>query len=248
MGRIPVAPTSLAVRCDDREVVGVVRPGEAWAAAAERVAESLSGVPVADDLSGEVLRFVVERDLAVDVRSMTRGDLPALARWLAAPHVRRWWHSDGEPTEDRVAASYGPRIDGATPTRLWVAEVNGRSVGFVQDYRIRDYPSFALLAPDPDAIGLDYAIGEPEWAGRGLGSRVLWAWMRRAAQRFPDATAFFAAPDHANAASLRILDKVGFERGTWFDEPQGGGGVATVVGCSLDVRRVLGRAGPSGGG
>ena len=81
-------------------------------------------------------------------------------------------------------------------------------------------------------------------AGPGAGSavRVLWAWMAaRPVQRFPDATAFFAAPDHANAASLRVLDKVGFERGTWFDEPQSGGGVTPPSsGCSLDVRRVLG--------
>ena len=61
----------------------------------------------------------------------------------------------GEPTAQRVAAAYGPDIDGTTPTRMWVVEVNGRSIGFVQDYRIRDYPEFALLTPDPDAIGLD---------------------------------------------------------------------------------------------
>ena len=96
---------------------------------------------------------------------------------------------------------------------MWVVEVNGRSVGFVQDYRIRDYPGFALLTPDPDAIGLDYAIGEPGWAGRGLGARLLWAWMQDAHRRFPDATSYFAAPDHANAASLRILDKAGFTAG-----------------------------------
>ena len=123
---------------------------------------------------------------------------------------------------------------------MWVIEVNGRSIGFVQDYRIRDYPGFALLTAHPDAVGLDYAIGEPEWAGRGLGARVLWTWLLRAAARFPDATELFAATDHRNAASLRVLDKAGFRQGTWFDEPQRGGGVATVVGCTLDVRRVLG--------
>ena len=89
-------------------------------------------------------------------------------------------------------------MDGTTPTRMWVVEVNGRSIGFVQDYRIGDYPDFALLAPDPDAVGLDYAIGEPGWVGRQLGARVLWAWAVRARQRFPDVTAYFAAPDHRN--------------------------------------------------
>ena len=47
-------------------------------------------------------------------------------------------------------------------------------------------------------------------------------------------------PDHRNAASLRVLAKAGFSEGLWFDEPQDNGTVDTVVGCTLDVPRVLG--------
>jgi RimJ/RimL family protein N-acetyltransferase len=131
-------------------------------------------------------------------------------------------------------------MDGMTATRLWIAEVNGRSVGFVQDYKIKDYPEYALLAPDPEAIGVDYAIGEEVWLGRGLGTRILWAWMLRARSRFPGATAYFAAPDHRNETSLRLLDKLGFTRGLWFDEPQADGTVSTVVGCTLDATALFG--------
>jgi aminoglycoside 6'-N-acetyltransferase len=97
-----------------------------------------------------------------------------------------------------------------------------------------------VLGPDPDAIGVDYLIGDPAWVGRGLGVRMLWAWMLRARRRFPGAASYFAAPDHRNAASLRILAKAGFSEGLWFDEPQDDGTVDTVVGCTLDVPRVLG--------
>jgi aminoglycoside 6'-N-acetyltransferase len=243
-GADATAARPVVVRHGDRELAGNLLPGEPWAAAAARIGAPVAGEPVALDLSGDTLRFEVDPDRAVYLRAMTHSDLPALTRWLQEPHVRRWWHNDGEPTEDRVRQRYAPHVDGRTPTRMWVVEVNGRSVGFVQDYRIRDYPGFALLTPDPDAIGVDYAIGEPGWAGRGLGARMLWAWMQGAHRRFPDATSYFAAPDHANAASLRILDKAGFTRGTWFDEPQRDGTTATAVGCTLDVRRVLGRAAP----
>lgn len=230
----------VAVSHGDRALEGTVRAGESWSAAAARIGATAPGDAVAVDLSGDTLRFEVDHDLRLGLRAMTRGDLADVARWRAEPHVLAWFAVDGPPDLASVTATYGPRIDGATPIRMWVVEVNGRSIGFVQDYRIREVPGFALLVPDPDAIGVDYAIGEPEWAGRGLGPRILWAWMHQARRRFPDATSYFAAPDHRNVRSLRILDKAGFDRGTWFDEPKSDGTTATVVGCTLDVRRVLG--------
>lgn len=222
-----------------RELAGVVHRGESWACAARRAVASFSVEPVPVDLSGPTKHFEVDHDTVVTVRAMTRGDLGDLTRWRQREHVRRWWAGDGEPTRELIEEKYGPRVDGMTPTRMWVVEVNGRSVGFVQDYRIGDYPSYALLGPDPAAIGVDYAIGEDAWTGRGLGVRLLWAWMLRTHHRFPEAGSYFAAPDHRNAASLRVLAKAGFTPGLWFDEPQGDGTVATVVGCTLDVARVL---------
>lgn len=233
-------PTRLVVVDRDRELSGVVRFGESAYAAARRTTATVTSDPVPLDLAADPQRWQIDHDRVVTVRAMTRGDLPDVARWRGQPHVDRWWHTDGPATLEAVTEKYGPVIDGMTPTRMWVVEVNGRSVGFVQDYRVGDYPEFALLAPDHDAIGCDYVIGEPEWTGRGIGARALWAWMVRTRHRLPAATTYFAAPDHRNTPSLRLLDKVGFTRGTWFDEPQSDGGVATCVGCSLDVRRILG--------
>lgn len=230
----------LEIRHGDRELSGVVRADEAWLAAARRTAATVSSDPVPEDLSGDPLRWRIDHVHVVAVRAMTRGDLPDLTRWRQTDHVRRWWAADGEPTAEAIEAEFGPRIDGRTPTRMWVIEVNGRSIGFIQDYRLRDYPDFALLTPDPDAVGLDYAIGETAWLGRGFGARAIWSWLARARHRFPDVGTYFAAPDHRNKASLRMLEKAGFRQGVWFDEPRGDGAVDTVVGCTLDVARVLG--------
>jgi aminoglycoside 6'-N-acetyltransferase len=223
-----------------RELAGVVRPGESWAAAARRTLASPHVEPVPVDLSADLKRFVVDHDRVVALRAMTRGDLGDVTRWHQSEHVNRWWTGVGKPTAEQVEARYGPRIDGLSPTRMWVVEANGRSVGFIQDYRIGDYPEYALLGPDPEAIGIDYAIGDPAWVGRGLGVRLVWAWLLLARDRFPGVTTYFAAPDHRNLASRRILAKAGFTEGLWFDEPHPDGSIDTLVGCSLDVARVLG--------
>ena len=161
-------------------------------------------------------------------------------RWQGQPYVARWWQD--EATDVAAAeAHYGPALDGSDPTRMWVLEANGRSVGLLQDYAIGDHPEWALLTARPEAIGVDYLIGDPTWVGRGIGTRMLWTFLRDVVRpHYPRASGYFAAPDHRNTASLRVLDKLGFSRGLWFDEPQPGGRVDTVVGCSLDVARVLG--------
>jgi aminoglycoside 6'-N-acetyltransferase len=229
----------VVVHDGDRQHSGVAHAGESWAVAARRTVASMHVDPFPLDLSGEVKEFAIDRDTRISLRAMGRGDLPDLLRWRQAEHVMRWWVHDGAPTAEEIESRYGPRIDGMSPTRMWVTEVNGRSVGFVQDYVIGDYPDYAVLCPDPRAIGVDYAIGEPEWIGRGLGARALWAWMLRAQRRFPDATSYFAAPDHRNRASLRVLAKVGFTEGVWFDQDHDDQ-TDTYIGCTLDVPTVLG--------
>lgn len=214
--------------------------GESWAALADRMLPE-QGPALAVDLSGDPLRFRTDPEHRLSVRPMTLGDLPDVTRWVNEPHVARWW--DEHRSTQQVLDYYGPALRGEEPTRLFVLEVNGRSIGFVQDYRIRDYPEYVLLAGHPDAVGFDYAIGEPAFVGRGLGTSLLWVYLRDIVwPAYPGVTEFFAAPDHRNVASLRVLAKLGLTEGVWFDEPGAYGKVDTVVGCSLDVAQVMGLA------
>jgi RimJ/RimL family protein N-acetyltransferase len=255
------------------EVVGTVTTdvaaGEGLAEAAARVTREVAGVADvwAVDLSVSEPRFAADvlgerpetpaapasrwgstvaaiPPATIGFRAMTRADLPDVVSWQARPHVSRWWQDEATDLA-RAEEHYGPALDAEDPTRMWVVEVNGRSVGMLQDYLIGDHPEFALLTARPDAVGFDYLIGDPTWVGVGVGTRMLWTFLRDAVRpHYPRAREYFAAPDHRNGASLRVLDKLGFARGLWFDEPQPDGSVDTVVGCSLDVGRVLGRPGP----
>ena len=84
---------------------------------------------------------------------------------------------------------------------------------FIQHYRVRDYPDYAAATGQPDGVGIDYAIGQPELSRHGLGPQLIWAYLRDvvlAAQ--PDARTALASPDRANAASIRALEKAGFRQ------------------------------------
>lgn len=227
--------STVVVAGEHGEVRTACLPGESWAAAACRLVGEQAAFLQPMDLSGPERRFRICPDWRVQIRRATSGDLGDLVRWRQQPHVARWWRSDGEPTAERVRDQYLPEIEGATPTRLSIIEVNGRSIGFLQDYPLNAYPDYALLTPEPAAIGVDYAIGQLEWTGRGFGVMALWAWLNDCRSRFPEAPAAFAAPDHRNRASLRMLAKVGFTEGTWFNDPDG----STVVGCSLTLAQAL---------
>jgi RimJ/RimL family protein N-acetyltransferase len=222
-----------------------LRPGESLLHAAERlVGAERAGRLVARDLSAAPPRFgIVSPGDEVCLRPMTHGDLPWLTRWRNTPRVAKWWDDDPDDLEG-LTRQYGPDISPETATRLWIAEHRGRSVGFLQDYRVGDHPEYALLAGHPDALGVDFLVGEEYWAGRGFGTRMLWAWLLLVRASDPGLEQCFAAPDHRNTASRRVLAKVGFEEGVWFDEPVPGRPPATVVGHTLDLAGVLGAAGP----
>jgi aminoglycoside 6'-N-acetyltransferase len=159
---------------------------------------------------------------AVNLRSMTRDDFPALATWLRAPHVQAWFpwlHSDTDPLA-AVEAEYGPCIDRIDPTELFVIETEGRPVGFIQRYRISDNPSWAAAlsaalsaAGEPSAaVGFDYAIGVLEATGRGVGSEAIRRLLADTFTRYPDVDSVIVAMQQANRPSWRALEHVGFER------------------------------------
>lgn len=177
----------------------------------------------------------------VTFRPMRHDDLAAVVRWQQAPHAERWFHGSTltlEAAEER----YGPRIDGDHPVRMWLIAVGGRGAGYVQHYRVGELDEYAVKTRAPEAVGFDYLIGEPALVGRGIGTRMIWTFLRDVlVPAYPDVDRFVASPDHRNAASLRALAKCGFVAGDWIDMPSSTGeGVTTEIMCTLDRRHWFG--------
>jgi aminoglycoside 6'-N-acetyltransferase len=142
--------------------------------------------------------------LPVSFRPLQRADFALLAGWLKLPHVAPWW-SD-EPTVTALDAQYGPSVDGSDPTEAFIIELEGRPVGFIQRYRLDDYPAWC------DALGIERAAGIDYLIGVGLGPVIVESFTALTFERYADIDRMGVAVQQANHRSWRTLEKAGYER------------------------------------
>jgi aminoglycoside 6'-N-acetyltransferase len=148
-------------------------------------------------------------------RRLTAADFPLLRQWLAHAHVARWWNHATTP--EAVERDFGAAARGEEPGEDMLALLDGEPVGLMQFARLADYPEdlaeFVEVAPVPEgAVMIDYLIGEPDRVGRGLGTRMIAAAVRRVWEYYPQAPAVVVAVAAGNVASWRALEKAGLQR------------------------------------
>ena len=149
--------------------------------------------------------------MTLSLPPMAEEDFPRIDGWLRQPHVARWWTPD--TTAEAELAKYRLRIgpDALTDTIMLTVQQDGRPIGWCQWYRWADYPDeeTAMGALDGEA-GMDYAIGEPAWVGRGTGTELIAVLVTEIRRQHPGA-GVLVGPDATNIASRRVLEKNGFE-------------------------------------
>jgi 4-hydroxy-tetrahydrodipicolinate reductase/aminoglycoside 6'-N-acetyltransferase len=142
---------------------------------------------------------------------MAEEDLGRIGAWLRLPHVARWWTPD--TTAEKELAKYRLRIGpgGLSDTIMLTVLQDGRAIGWCQWYRWADYPDEeAAMAALAGEAGIDYAIGDPAWIGRGTGTELIAVLVAEIRRRHPGA-GVLVGPDADNTASRRVLEKNGFE-------------------------------------
>jgi aminoglycoside 6'-N-acetyltransferase len=151
----------------------------------------------------------------ISFRPLAEVDMPLIHAWLNNPEVARWYglgfENQTSPTLEEVAEYYAPRRLGEQPVSCYIIEVAGRSVGFIQTYRIGDYPEYArALDYDPDAWAIDLFIGEDDSRGGGFGTRVISRFVEREVFSRPGVKTAILAPNPDNARGIRCYEKAGF--------------------------------------
>lgn len=148
-------------------------------------------------------------------RRLAESDLPLLHTWLNEPGVAPWWTSDDLSWEG-VVDEHTKSIRGEEPLDEYIADLDGRPFGWIQTYAIDDDPEYAeaiaaVGCPTAGLAGVDYTIGDPADRGRGLGARMVRAFLDAVVfGEHPEWERACAGPDPANRRSIRVLEKAGF--------------------------------------
>lgn len=144
----------------------------------------------------------------VTLRKLRSSDLELVRTWLDEPHVARWYLLGS--TAERELEDLRACLAGTEPTHLLTVVDDDRPIGWCQWYHCADYPDHAAaIDARPGDIGIDYAIGDPSYIGRGVGTELVSLLVDHVRDLHP-VSGVIADPQAAHVASRRALAHNGF--------------------------------------
>src|SRR5690348_4537981 len=148
-----------------------------------------------------------------EFRPMSVDDLPLVQRWLAEPHVVRWW---GKPNEqfDLVSADRDEQA-----MNQFIVTCERRPFGYLQCYDPDAWDGAGLGPQCAGTRGIDQFIGEADMLDRGHGSAFIRSFIDRLLKA--GTPRVVTDPDPANARAIRAYEKAGFRKDRLVDTSNG---------------------------
>jgi RimJ/RimL family protein N-acetyltransferase len=141
-------------------------------------------------------------------RPITRADLPTLHRWIQRPHVAEWWYSPCTLAD--VEDDYLPTIDGASPTKGYIASLEKAPIGFIQAYVVKGSgDGWWEDENDPGARGIDQFLADANRLNQGLGTAMIRAFVATLFED-PAVSKIQTDPSPHNHRAIRCYTKAGF--------------------------------------
>jgi hypothetical protein len=133
-----------------------------------------------------------------------------LYSWLQQPHVREFYQRRA-PTWDDVRERYLRRLAPEWPTKCFLIHAD-KPIGYIQTYRIADWPECTASIGESHGISVDLLIGEGSYVGNGWGRLVLLKFLDEIAfPLFAEEEVCWILHDKLNGRALRASRAAGFE-------------------------------------
>ena len=147
-------------------------------------------------------------------RKLTEDDLPLMHTWLNKKLVIDNY-SKGPLDVESIKKKYISRIDGKDPTPPYLMLYEGKPIGFIQAYKLSDYPEFTSHLKDliklDDTAAIDLFIGEEEFLGKGLGPLFIKKFSEEIIFKEMGCSKSLGCPSTENKPSIRAFEKAGFK-------------------------------------
>ncbi len=150
--------------------------------------------------------------MTITFEPLTTNHFPLLLKWLEVPHVKAWWNDHVIWTLELIEKKYRSYIAGSNLIHAYIIHINNKPIGYIQYYNKHDFPrehDYAIELPSSCAA-IDWYIGEPDFVGRGIGTRTLELFLKSLV--FTNFDNVFVDPDTPNVAAIRAYEKAGFKR------------------------------------
>jgi len=147
----------------------------------------------------------------ITFRAMQESDTALLFQWLKEPHVARWWWPY-RGLYERFVERFNLAAYKQNAYNPFIGYVNEQPIAFIQYYNAaRSYHTWKQVYRDPlaKAVGVDMCIGEPNCVGKGYGTTILKAFVKKIFDE-TDTLTILIDPDATNQAAIRCYQKVGF--------------------------------------
>lgn len=148
----------------------------------------------------------------ITFKHLSFSDIPLVHRWFNMPHVQAFY-SLRSWSENEVFNKLKPYITGENPVFGFIISLDDLPIGYVQYYRLADFPWPEQALFDEvirHAAGIDLFIGDPDYLGKGYGTRILNQILTQLI--WPQFDYCIVDPDIRNNAMIRCSEKLGFKQ------------------------------------
>ncbi len=152
------------------------------------------------------------KDNLIEFKPLDFSDIPIMHQWFNMPHVQAFY-SLRAWSEKEVFDKLIPYIKGEKPVIGLIAFVNQKPIGYVQYYKVVDYPWPAQdLSQDiiNNAAGMDILIGEKSMIGRGIGQLIINEFLQ--AYIWPKFNYCIVDPSTKHKSAIRCYHRSGFKK------------------------------------
>jgi aminoglycoside 6'-N-acetyltransferase len=138
-------------------------------------------------------------------------DLPLLFTWFHREHIAQLWP---EPKAWPDFQQKWQKNITQDSRHCFIVYLDTVPVGYIHYYYVDadDRKKFFESNILDSAVGLDLFIGEPEYLGKGYGTKMLQAFIEFLKQREPDCKMIIIDPATDNTRAIACYEKVGFKK------------------------------------